>query len=84
MIPTLILVGAKDEVTPAAACERLAAQQRGPTVKLVVYPGARHGFDNPEFGEGTRVLGMWLAYDRTAAERSQAELRNFLAARLAR
>ena len=44
-IPTLIAVGAKDEVTPAADCERLAKQQPPGRVKLVVYPGAAHAFD---------------------------------------
>jgi dienelactone hydrolase len=83
-IPTLILVGAMDDVTPAADCERLAARQPGAAVKLVVYPRARHGFDNPEFGDGARLLGMWLAYDREAAQRSRAELRDFLADRVAR
>jgi dienelactone hydrolase len=81
-IPTLILVGAGDDVTPAADCERLAAGQ--PMAKLVVYEGARHGFDLPEFGAGTPVLGMALAYDRAAAEKSRAELRAFLARRLGR
>jgi dienelactone hydrolase len=81
-IPTLILVGANDDVTPATDCERLAARQ--PKVKLVVYPGARHGFDLPEFGGGTPILGMTLAYDRASAEESKAELRAFLARRLAR
>ncbi len=83
-IPTLILVGANDDVTPAADCERLAARQSGSMAKLVVYPGARHGFDLPEFGGGTPVLGMTLAYDRAAAEKSRAELRDFLSRRLAR
>jgi dienelactone hydrolase len=85
-IPTLILVGGADAVTPAADCERLAKRQSGdrPGVKLVVYPGADHGFDNREFAGGKRLLGMWLEYDRQAAERSRAELRDFLAAKLAR
>jgi dienelactone hydrolase len=82
-IPTLILVGAMDDVTPAADCARLAAAQPGSTVKLVVFSHARHGFDNPEFADGKRLFGMQLAYDRDAAERSRAELRGFLAARLA-
>jgi len=81
-IPTLILVGAGDDVTPAADCEQLAAAQ-GSMARLVVYPGARHGFDLPEFGAGRQVLGMTLAYDRAAAEKSRAELRAFLARRLA-
>lgn len=81
-IPTLILVGGADEVTPAADCERLAKGQ--PRVKLVVYAGAEHGFDEYEFAGGKHLLGMELKYDRDAAERSRAELRDFLAAKLAR
>ena len=38
-IPTLILVGAKDDVTPAADCAALARRQAPGMVKLVVYPG---------------------------------------------
>ncbi len=85
-IPTLVLVGGLDEVTPAADCERLAkAQPRDASrLKLVVYARARHGFDNPEFADGKRVSGMWLAYDRGAGERATTELRDFLAAELAR
>jgi dienelactone hydrolase len=52
--------------------------------KLIVYPGAAHAFDLPEFGAGRQVMGMTLAYDRGAAERAWAELRDFLKARLAR
>ena len=83
-IPTLIVVGAKDEVTPAADCARLAKPQAPGMVKFVVYPGAAHAFDIPEFGAGRQVMGMLLAYDRNAAQRSWAELRGFLAARLKR
>jgi len=84
-MPTLILVGAADGVTPAADCERLAkAQPLGRAdVTLVVYPGADHAFDLPEFAGGKRVLGMLLKYDRDAAARSHAQTRDFLAAKLA-
>jgi dienelactone hydrolase len=83
-IPTLILVGAKDEATPAADCAALAKRQTPGMVKLVVYPGAAHAFDLPEFGAGRQVMGMTLAYDRSAAERAWAELREFLKVRLGR
>lgn len=83
-IPTLILVGAKDEVTPAADCAELARGQAPGAAKLVVYAGAAHAFDLPEFGGGRRVMGMLLAYDPNAAQRSWAELRRFLAAQLKR
>jgi len=83
-IPTLILAGAKDGVTPARDCADLAKRQQPGMVKFVVYPGAAHAFDLPEFAAGTNVMGMFLAYDRNAASRSWAELRGFLAARLKR
>ena len=84
-IPTLILIGGSDDVTPAADCERLAKRQGSDSeVKLVVYPGARHLFDDPAFAGGKRVLGMLLEYDRNAARRAWTALRDFLAAKLAR
>jgi dienelactone hydrolase len=81
-IPTLILIGRSDDVTPAADCERLA--QNHSDIKLVVYPGAYHLFDDPGLAVGRRQFGMWLKYDADAAERSRSELRDFLAAKLAR
>ena len=76
-IPTLILVGDKDDVTPAADCAALAKRQAPGQAKLVVYPGARHGFDLPEFGAGRQVMGMTLAYDRNAAQRAWADCAGF-------
>ncbi|HLW90104.1 MAG TPA: dienelactone hydrolase family protein [Roseiarcus sp.] len=81
-IPALILIGELDDVTPAADCERLAKQQSNAQLKLVVYPDARHLFDDPALADGKRLLGMWLQYNPQAAMRSRAELRKFLASRL--
>jgi dienelactone hydrolase len=84
-VRTLILIGEKDSVTPAADCEALKRRQPGGgAVKLVVYPGADHLFDDPSVRGGARVAGMWLKYDPEAARRSKADLRNFLAATLGR
>jgi dienelactone hydrolase len=83
-IPTLILVGGHDSVTPAGDCAQLAARQPPGMAQILVYPGAEHGFDLPEFTGGRRVLGMPLAYDRKAASQSWARLRAFLAAQLGR
>jgi dienelactone hydrolase len=83
-IPTLILVGDNDEVTPARDCAELAKRQQPGMVKFVVYPGAAHAFDLPEFATETKVMGMPLAYDHNAASRSWTELHGFLAARLKR
>ena len=48
-VPTLVLIGANDDWTPAAACEQMIAGARGRSaqVAIVVYRGAYHGFDYP-------------------------------------
>lgn len=48
-IPTLILIGAADDWTPAKACKQMVAEARGRSAKvsITVYPGAYHGFDEP-------------------------------------
>lgn len=81
VLPTLIVVGDRDDVTPAADCARLAdAQPRGiSNLKLVVLADADHAFDNPGFAGGARVYGMQLKYDGAAAEQAKAALLHFLA-----
>jgi dienelactone hydrolase len=81
-IPTLILIGGFDDVTPAADCAALAGDRSG--AKLIVYPGAYHGFDNPGFADRKKLLGMILKYDQNAAEQSRTALRDFLASKLAK
>jgi dienelactone hydrolase len=48
-IPTLILIGAADDWTPARPCESMVAGARGRSarVEIVAYPGAHHRFDHP-------------------------------------
>jgi dienelactone hydrolase len=45
----LILIGEKDDWTPADACRQLtdAARETGSPVAIKVYPGAHHAFDSP-------------------------------------
>jgi dienelactone hydrolase len=45
-VPTLILVGAADDWTPASVCQQMVAgaRDRSARVQIVVYPGAQHQF----------------------------------------
>lgn len=49
-LPTLILIGAKDDWSPASTCEQMVAGAKGRTARasIVVYPGAYHDFDHPD------------------------------------
>jgi dienelactone hydrolase len=49
-LPTLILIGGKDDWTPAGFCEQMVAGARGRSaqVNIVVYPDAYHDFDHPD------------------------------------
>jgi dienelactone hydrolase len=49
-LPTLILIGAKDDWTPASYCEQMVAGAKGRTARtsIMVYPRAYHDFDHPD------------------------------------
>jgi dienelactone hydrolase len=48
-VPTLILIGAADDVSSPQECERMVAGAKGRSARItiVVYPGALHDFDHP-------------------------------------
>jgi len=50
-IPTLILTGRADDWTPAATCEQMVAGAKGRSAQasIIVYPGAYHEFDRPDY-----------------------------------
>jgi dienelactone hydrolase len=50
----------------------------------MIYPGTYHSFDLPNVGNGRQFFGHWLKYDADAAQRSVLEMREFLAAQLAK
>ena len=71
--PVVIQVGDEDTWTPAANCEQLKAMQGDPAmVELIVYPGARHSFDNP--GKYRMALGKYPVGEH-AASRDKAKER---------
>jgi dienelactone hydrolase len=79
-IPTLILVGALDAWTPAAECAKRLANwgNDGPSIELVVYPGAYHGFFYPHLQPGRTLFGHWLEHNGEAADNAMHRLRQFL------
>jgi dienelactone hydrolase len=50
-VPTLILLGRADDWAPPGPCEQMVAEARGRSARaaLVVYPGAYHEFDRPDY-----------------------------------
>jgi dienelactone hydrolase len=80
VIPTLILIGALDEWTPAADCSSKidAWGTDGPPIELVVYPGVHHGFYYPELQRGRKIFGHWVEYNEEAATDATRRMREFL------
>jgi dienelactone hydrolase len=93
-VPTLILVGELDDWTLAKECRNLAegrddygiSRQKGEGVpiELIVYAGAYHDFDIPEFATPIQVLGHHLEFNQTARDQSIDALRKFLYATIGR
>jgi dienelactone hydrolase len=54
----------------------------GSRVRLIVYPGAHHGFDIASLRPGREVFGHWVEYNETAAKHAVQEVRQFLATHL--
>lgn len=93
--PVLVLIGEKDDWTLADYCEQMsvAAKDYGVPVDLHVYPGAYHGFDDPNLGEvryydevqnmqKTPARGATLGYNVVAHQDAQEQVRAFLAEHL--
>ena len=80
VIPTLILIGALDDWTPAADCSRKIDAWRtdGAPIEQVVYPGVYHSFYYPELQPGRTMFGHWLEYNEAAATDATRRTREFL------
>jgi dienelactone hydrolase len=87
-VPTLILIGELDDWTLAKECRNMVegrddygvSRQKGQgvPVKLVVYPGAHHGFDAANLTTPIKLLGHHLEFNQSAAEQSITAVREFL------
>ncbi len=88
--PALLLVGQRDDWTPASDCRQLVAEAGNESqIELVVYSNARHGFDDPDLSEPLKLDDAWnpnrpgqrgveLAYDEDARADAVNRVREFL------
>jgi len=85
-VPTLVLIGALDDWSLAASCDRLLRRfdASGAPIKVTVFPEAYHSFDSTALHRTVRYFGHWLRYDKDATARAAAETHDFLAAQLGR
>jgi dienelactone hydrolase len=69
-LPILMLLGGDDDMTPPQLCQDAVKQVAAPTsVKVVVYPGALHGFDVSELPAKMRYGFATMGYHPEAAGR---------------
>jgi dienelactone hydrolase len=88
-VPTLILIGASDDWTPAEDCRDMIegrdgfgiSREKGVGVpaKLIVYASAYHAFDVPTLQIPRAYFGHHLEYNQAAAEQSIEAVHDFLA-----
>ena len=93
LVPLQILVGEKDDWTPADKCRDLLTRVGGGPVGLTVYPGAFHSFDavgsKPRYREEVRnrskpggCCGAWVGFDEPAYREALQRVEGFLKAEL--
>ncbi|MBR1147033.1 dienelactone hydrolase family protein [Bradyrhizobium sp. AUGA SZCCT0431] len=93
-VPTLILIGERDDLTPAEECRNMVdgrdalgisrQKDRGAPIKLIVYPDAYHAFDAPNVTTPAKLSGHRLEFNQTATDQSIVALREFLDATIGR
>lgn len=77
----LVLHGADDSFVPQKDVEAFETEMKraNATYEIIQYPGAKHGFTNPEADEIAQHFSLPLAYDREADKKSWKALKEFLA-----
>ncbi|MER9561083.1 dienelactone hydrolase family protein [Mesorhizobium sp. M0571] len=73
-VPTLVLIGEKDDWTPAANCQAVKGKAN---FEVVVYPGATHAFTVKQYN--VEYLGHHMTYDEKATKDAQARADAFIA-----
>ena len=87
-VPTLILIGERDDLNSAEECRNLVAgrdgwgisrqKDRAIPIKLVVYPDAYHAFDVPGLKIPQEISGHHLEFNQSAADQAAVALHEFL------
>ncbi|MBA2397622.1 MAG: dienelactone hydrolase family protein [Bradyrhizobium sp.] len=93
-VPTLILIGERDDVTPAEECRKMVdgrdgwgisrQKDRGAPVKLIIYPGAYHSFDARNLSTPVERSGHHHEFNQSVTDQSTGALREFLDATIGR
>jgi dienelactone hydrolase len=76
-IPTLVLIGALDDWTPARECQAMMARRTGDgaPVKLIVYPGTYHAFTARSLiGRPREIFGHHIEYNEAADTAAWSEM----------
>jgi dienelactone hydrolase len=86
--PALILIGERDDWASAKECSNMAEgrddwgisrqKDKGTPIKLMVFPGAYHAFDAPQFTTPVMLKGHHLEFNQAAADQSSEAMRDFL------
>jgi dienelactone hydrolase len=89
-VPTLLLIGAKDDISSPTACRAMidGARGRSALTRIEIYPGASHDFDHPDLplhaiGSGGADAALpergHIGTDAEARSDSQARVAEWLA-----
>ena len=81
----LVCHGAADALVPAADLTAFEQEMREAKAdyRVVQYPGAKHGFTNPEADENGTKYGLPLAYDAAVDRQSWSDMRELFTRALA-
>ena len=77
-VPVLVMIGEKDDWTPAAKCQAVTGKT---DFAVVVYPGDTHAF-TMNFGKPIDYLGHHMEYDEKATQDAQQRADAFIAAHM--